>query len=200
MVIWDGVSIQDNVFGPMDINDCQAAAAGIYFGDGPTLYTINDLTVSGNAFTSYCRGLYVWDYADDGLITNVTIDNNTFTNSIYSSAIRFIADWWTDVSHATILEGPLNITNNTFIQSEKIINGDGVSLIDLRLTGESPTSQINITGNSLSFSGTFDVSNYGLLVRGPLTNLTFADNTFNGGDVGGASVDLPPTTGVLFRH
>ncbi len=193
----DGVSIQDNVFGPMDINDCQAAAAGIYFGDGPTLYTINDLTVSGNAFTSYCRGVYVWDYADDGLITNVTIDNNTFTNSIYSSAIRFMADWWTDASHATILEGPLNITNNTFVQSEKIINGDGVSLIDLRLTGESPTSQINITGNSLSFSGTFDVSNYGLLVRGPLTNLTFADNTFSGGDVGGASVDLPPTTGVL---
>ena len=193
----DGVSIQDNTFGPMDINDCQAAAAGIYFGDGPDLYTINNLTVSGNEFTDYCRGLYVWDYADDGLITNVTVDNNTFTNSIYSSGIRFIADWWTDVSHATMLEGPLNLTNNTFIQDEKIVNGDGVSMIDIRLTGASPTSQINLTGNDITFSGSFDVSNYGMLFRGPVTNLSITDNVLNGGNVGGASVDLPPTTGLL---
>jgi hypothetical protein len=87
----NGLTVHGNTFGPMSLPDCKAAASGIYLGDGPTSFNIDHVVIDGNTFTSYCRGVYVWDYADGGNIGSFDITNNIFTNSIYSSGVRLLA-------------------------------------------------------------------------------------------------------------
>jgi len=195
----DQITISNNTFGPMDSNDCTAAASGIYFGDGPTPgFSIDDVSITDNDFVSYCRGVYIWDYADDGIIGALDISENTFTDSIYSSAIRIMADWTTDVAHATPLTGPVTISDNDFIQSAAIPgNSAGVAMIDIRVTDLDSPNAVSITDNNITFSGTFIESTYGVLVRGPITDLDITGNVIDGGGAGGASAGIPPTSGIV---
>lgn len=193
------VTLSGNTFGPMDSKDCTAAASGIYFGDGPTPgFTIDNVTISGNDFVSYCRGVYVWDYADDGFIKKMDITGNTFTNSIYSSGIRIMADWTTDVTHATALTGPVTISANEFTQSAPIPGSSaGVAMVDIRVTDVDSPNAVSITDNDITFSGTFIESTFGVIVRGPITDLDITGNVIDGGGAGGTSAGIPPTSGIV---
>ncbi len=195
----DGLDITGNTFGPMEIEDCKAAASGIYIGDDPTNSFIDNVNVSSNTFTNYCRGFYMLEYGDDGgSINAMTISNNTFSNSIYSSGIRIIADWYYEVSEAVTLTGPVEISENEFTQeSQPIVGGAGVSMIDVRLTAPDATNPISIIDNDITFSGTFTKSTWGIKVEGPITELDITGNDLQGGNVGGASTDIPPTSGIV---
>ena len=196
----DGLTATNNTFGPQDIADCTAAVAGIYIGDGTVNFDINNITVTHNLFTSYGRGVYIWDYATGESIKTVDISNNTFTNSIYSSAIRFIArliDYPTAAESK--IEGPVTIDNNTFTQSVQIVNGDGVSMIDMREGLESATSQMSITNNTINFTGPFTTSTWGIQLRGPITHAQISGNMMNGNSAGGASASIPATSGIILQ-
>jgi hypothetical protein len=97
---WNGLFLQSNIaglhakgntFGPQEITDMGACVAGIYIGDGPAPFSIDQVLIEENTFTSYGRGIYFCDYGTGGVIGDVEIKNNTFTNSIYSSGIRLMA-------------------------------------------------------------------------------------------------------------
>ena len=196
----DGLTATYNTFGPQEVQDCQAAAAGIYVGDGPVgLFDINNITINNNTFTSYARGIYFWDYRLGEKIKKVDIKDNTFTNSIYSSGIRLMASDLTGTSGSAILEGPIAIDNNTFTQSSAIVNGNGVAMIDFRNGLESATSQIAITNNDIAFTGPFTLSTWGMVFRGPIKNIDITGNTINGNSAGGSSTNMPATSGIVLQ-
>jgi len=192
----DGLTISGNTFGPMDLVDCTLAASGIYLGDGPANLSIDDVLVSSNTFTSYCRGFYMWEYRDASTIGSVSVSGNSFTNSIYSSGIRMIAGM-PGSADTTTMSGPVSIDDNTFTQSTPIINGAGVAMVDVRVL--EPTSALSITNNEITFSGTFTESTYGIITRGPISQAVISGNILSGNAAGGSSTGLPSTTGVYIR-
>jgi len=124
----------------------------------------------------------------------VDITGNTFTNSIASSGVMITARW--NAGNASTLEGPITIDGNTFTQNQTILAGS--AMIDIRAGIESPTSRIDVTDNTITFSNpTYGNSTYGIKFRGPITNLNIIGNTLDGNLVGGASADMPPTSGIV---
>ena len=198
----NGLTVQNNNFGPWDLSDCKQAASGLYIGDGGDNLSIDNVTVTGNTFTSYARGVYFLDDSPNKLIGKTTITNNTFTNSIWSSGIRLVAGTQLyGTYNSAKLEGPVTICANNFTQNTKIQNGSGVAMIDFRTCtgGESSTSLITVCNNTINFSGPFDVSTWGILLRGPLTRVDILGNTLSGGNAGGVSVNMPPTSGICVQ-
>ena len=192
----DGFTFTNNEFGPVEQANYTGAPGGIYIGDShpgfPTTY--QNITVTGNTFHDYNRGVNIWNYANGRSIGRVDITGNTFTNSIASSAVMITARW--NAGNASTLEGPITIDSNTFTQNQTILAGS--AMIDIRAGIESPTSQINVTDNTITFSNpTYGNSTYGIKFRGPITNLNIVGNTMNGNLVGGASADMPPTSGIV---
>lgn len=196
-----GLTVQNNNFGPWDLADCRQAASGLYIGDGGATFDIDNVTVTGNTFTSYARGVYFLNNAANRTIGSTVISDNTFTNSIYSSGIRIVAGTQEFGAYEpSTLEGPFTINGNTFTQSSKIVNGSGVAMIDFRSVtgGESSSSLISITNNIITFSNTFDVSTWGVLLRGPIKNADINWNTFTGVQTG-VSPDMPPTVAICMQ-
>jgi hypothetical protein len=70
-------------------------------------------------------------------------------------------------------------------------------MIDFRVGIESASSQIAVTDNDIAFTGPFSLATYGVLARGPVTNLTISGNTLAGNSAGGESTGLPPTSGIV---
>jgi hypothetical protein len=205
---WNGLFLQSNIngftaahntFGPQEISDMGACVAGIYIGDGPKPFSIDHIVIEDNLFTSYGRGIYFCDYGTDGVIGSVDISDNTFTNSIYSSGIRLMAYDDSGTDGSAILEGPITIDNNTFTQSSPIVNGNGVAMIDLRVGAESSTSDIDITNNDITFTGPFTLSTWGMVFRGPIKKMDIMGNTLKGNDAGGASSNMPATSGIVLQ-
>lgn len=197
-----GLTVQGNTFGPWDLADCQQAASGLYIGDGNANFDINNVTVTGNTFTSYARGVYFLNNSANRTIGNTLISGNIFTNSIWSSGIRIVAGTQLFETYApSKLEGPVTVSNNIFTQSATIVNGSGVSMIDLRTVtgGESNTSLVSVTGNSITFTGTFNVPIWGVLLRGPITHADILGNTFSGTTSGSGGLNMPPTTAVCLQ-
>ncbi len=193
----NGLTATDNTFGPFEIEDCKAAVAGIYIGDGSQgNFDIQNITVTGNTFTHYGRGVYMWNYSHGDFIGQVDISDNTFTDTIWSSPIRFIGKLDPATQVAT-LEGPINITNNTFTQSLDVGGSGDVALISIRAGGESATSQINITDNDMTFNGPFVSTAHGMRFRGPVTNVTVSCNTLNGNNAGGTTGAPPSSSGII---
>jgi len=196
----DGVTLINNEFGPFEQANYTGAPGGIYVGDSqpsfPTTY--QNITVTGNTFHEYHRGINIWNYADGTIIGRVDISNNTFTNSIASAGVMITARWVSGGTAST-MEGPIFINNNTFTQDQPVNDYDGVAMIDLRAGIESPTSQINVADNEITFNNpAFGTSIYGMKFRGPFTNVNISGNTMNGNLVGGASANMPPTSGIVF--
>ncbi|GEM_PF-2289590 len=192
----NGLDVDGNTFGPFEIEDCTAAVAGIYIGDGSLPnFDIQNISVTGNLFTDYGRGVYMWNYAHGEAILNVDISGNTFNNSIWSAGIRLIGQL-DPATQVAVIEGPITIDDNTFTQSVDIGGSGGVGLIDFRSGGESATSQIAVTDNEITFTGSFSSATYGVVFRGPITNATVSGNMMDGGNVGGANGGPPNTTAI----
>lgn len=198
----NGISLQSNNFGPWDINDCKQAAAGLYIGDGGSTFTIQNVSVTGNTFNSYARGVYFLNNVAGGVIGATEITDNIFTNSIWSSGVRLVAG--TDgygVYLPSVLEGPVTVCENFFSQGAPIVNGSGVAMIDFRSVtgGESAATSINVCNNDITFTGAFTLSTWGIMLRGPFTSATISGNTLSGNNVGGSSPDMPPTSGICVQ-
>ncbi len=191
----NGLDIRNNTFGPQEIADCRACAAGVYIGDGdPGFFNLNNISLTDNTFTNYCRGLYSWNYATGERTDKVDITGNTFTNSIYSSPIRFIGRLnTTDVS---TLEGPINISNNNFTQNVNVGGTYSLAWVDIRAGLESATSQLNITNNDFDFNGPYTNAAYGIRLQGPVTQATISGNTLAGNNAGGTVGGPPDTTAI----
>ncbi|GAF97189.1 unnamed protein product, partial [marine sediment metagenome] len=88
----DGLDVTGCTFGQVDSWDFKACVAGIYIGDGDDdNFDIENVIITDNTFTEYGRGVYVWNYANNETVSNFEIYGNNFTNSVWSSGIRFIA-------------------------------------------------------------------------------------------------------------
>ena len=126
----DGLTIAGNTFGPQEIEDCTAAVAGVYIGDGRnSMFDLDHVVISNNLFTTFGRGVYIWDYTPTAEIREVDIVDNIFSESIWSSPVRVIArDPW-DGGNAlgadVPIKGPLTIHGNTFTQTGQIAGGSG---------------------------------------------------------------------------
>ncbi len=192
----NGLTATFNTFGPQELPDCQAAAAGIYIGDGPNgLFDIDNILISDNDFVNTARGVYMWNYAAGEMIKKVDITDNTFTNSIWSSPIRFIGR----TSVLATLEGPITIEGNEFIQNTGITNGNGIAMVDIRAGLESLTSQVYIKENLFDFSGTLPLSTWGVSLRGLVTNVEISGNVMDGNLTGGSSPNMPATSGIVLQ-
>ena len=196
----DGLDVVGNTFGPFELADGRACSAGLYIGDGTDdNFDIRNVTVSGNTFTDYTRGVYVWNYAANTTIGDFEISGNTFTNSIYSSAIRFILGY--DDFDDYVIDG-LVIDDNDFTQDSDI--GANVGLVDLRTYDATLTAcDLAVTNNRMTFSGApYTDAMYGIrLMAGgyPFHGSTvISGNVLDGGGGGGAG--LPASSGIVIPH
>lgn len=193
------LDIIDNTFGPFQLNDCTTAVAGIYIGDGEDYnFDIQNLNISGNIFTEYGRGIYVWNYGANAIIKNIDIYENTFANSIWSSGIRIIAGIGEDEK---ISLDNINLFKNEFTQDSEV--GANVALIDLRNYCElALSSEIDIYNNEIIFSGeNYEDAMYGIAfsaLEGPFNDVDVENNILNGGNTGGEGD--PSSSGVTIRH
>ncbi|MCD4697458.1 MAG: right-handed parallel beta-helix repeat-containing protein, partial [Bacteroidales bacterium] len=200
----DDLYVFENTFGPFEIDDCTAAVAGVYIGDGDdNNFDIENILVTENDFINYGRGVYVWNYAANSTIDNFVISDNTFTNSIWSSSIRFILgyngmeDYYIDKDDDGI---GIDIDNNEFTQNSGIGN---VALVDFRTYDATLLScNVSVTDNDMTFSGgAYTNAMYGIrfLVGGDgFYNTTASGNTLNGGNAGGAG--NPASSGINVYH
>ncbi|MGC9307947.1 MAG: right-handed parallel beta-helix repeat-containing protein, partial [Thermoplasmatota archaeon] len=194
----DGLVASGNTFGPFQLSDCTACVAGIYIGDGDDYnFDIKNVTITGNTFTEYGRGVYVWNYAQDAVVKNVDIYGNTFADAIWSSAVRVIAGLGTDKQVS--FDG-IYVHDNVLTQDSDV--GAHVGLIDFRTYCELQSCDIAVTNNEITLRGTpYDDPVSGILFlayEGPFTNTVIEANTLDGGGAGGAGT--PPSSGILLIH
>ena len=194
----NGLYVKNNVFGPWELEDCAAAVAGLYMGDGKDNYDLENIVVTGNTFTEYGRGVYSWNYAPEQIYGAIDISDNTFTDSIWSAGIRFYNGYYgtENISY----QGPITINDNVFTQSADV--GANVAMIDLRTYSNSKNTDITIAGNEITFSGSSYVdAMYGIqfiAAECPFNNTLVENNIISGGNVGGAGT--VPSSGINIIH
>jgi len=194
----DGLDVTGSTFGQVQSSEFAACVSGIYIGDGSDYnFDIENVTVSSNTFTDYGRGVYVWNYANNGTISNFDVSGNNFTNSVWSSAIRFIGG--NEDDEGVSFDG-ISVHDNVFTQNATV--GAHVALIDFRTYSELADCDIAVTDNDITLSGGPYTDPWtGILLaawEGPLTNTLIDGNVLNGGNCGGAGA--PASTGILIRH
>ena len=195
----DGLEVTGCTFLPIDPEDCTACVAGIYIGDGDDDdFDLRNISVTGNTFTEYGRGVYVWNYGANSTVEDFVISGNTFANTGWSSAIRFIfgLNGMEDYS----IDG-LDINNNTFTQDSDC--GGNVALIDLRTYDATLlTCDVSVTDNVMTFTGApYADAMYGVqffLGGDGFYNTTVARNGIDGGSTGGAGT--VPASGIRVYH
>ncbi len=194
----DGLDITTSTFGPTEIEDCTAAVAGVYIGDGSDdNFDIENVNITNNTFTSYGRGVYVWNYAENTKVSNFDITHNTFTNSIWSSAVRFIAGLGDgdDISFDGI-----NVSHNALTQNSDV--GANIGLIDFRSYSKNAVFDIEVASNDVALSdGTYEYAIHGIMFfpwESPFTNTSVNDNTLDGGSTSGTGTPL--STGIAVLH
>ena len=183
----NGLDVTGCMFGPVDPADFQACVAGIYIGDGSDdEFDLRNISVTDNTFTDYGRGVYVWNYAANATVENFVISGNTFSNTVWSSAIRFI--FGLNVFEDYSIDG-IDINNNTFTQDSDV--GAYVGLIDLRTYYANLLAcNVAVTDNEITFTGapyTDAMYGIGFLIEGDgFYNTTVTGNVIDGGHTGGA--------------
>jgi len=194
----DGLDVTGSTFGPVQSSDFAACVSGIYIGDGDDdNFDIENVIITDNAFTQYGRGVYVWNYANTGTVKNFEIYGNNFTNSVWSSGIRFIAGLGDDEE---VSFDCINVHDNVFTQNSTV--GAHVALMDFRTYCELAYCDIDVTDNDVTLSGGPYTDPWTGIAftawEGPFTNTIIDGNVLNGGDCGGTGT--PPSTGILLRH
>jgi len=194
----DGLDVTGSTFGSVQSSDFTACVSGIYIGDGSDYnFDIENVVVANNTFTDYGRGVYVWNYANDATVSNFEIYENTFTNSVWSSGIRFIAGLGDD--EGVTYDG-INVHDNVFTQNSTV--GAHVAQIDFRAYCELADCDIAVTDNEITLSGGPYTDPWtGIAFSaydGPFTSTVVDGNTLDGGNCGGAGT--PPSTGILLKH
>ncbi len=194
----NGLYVKNNDFGPWELEDCTAAVAGLYMGDGKDNYDIENVVVTGNTFTTYGRGVYMWNYAPEQIYGKIDIYDNTFTDSIWSSAIRLIAGIGYDENVS--YQGPITIADNTFIQTTDV--GANVAMIDFRNYNTPKSCDITITDNDMTFSGgLYADAMYGIkfsAYEAPFNNTLIQNNIIDGGGTSGAGTI--PASAIVIDH
>lgn len=194
----DGLDVIGNAFGQVDSWDFAACVAGVYIGDGDdNNFDIENVVVRNNTFTDYGRGVYVWNYAVGEVIHDFEIYENTFTDSVWSSGIRFIGGL--GYNEGVSFDG-IDVHDNTFTQGFDV--GAHVALIDFRAYCILAGCDVTVGNNDIAFSGgpyAAPWSGIQLLAwDGPFKNTVVHGNTLDGGGCGGGGD--PPSSGVLIRH
>lgn len=197
----NGLTLTGNTF-TMESSDNSSGTAAIYLGD--VTGSIQNVKVENNNFTDFTRGFYINSYSTAGmpnsLVKNIEILNNTFTNSIYSSAIRVITS-----ADATIEN--LKIENNTIEQSVPNNFTYELTMIDIRQgTKTLSTSEENIYiyNNCITFSKDeegFEKATWAILLRGQVFKAKIKENVLFGGNVGGVAQYSfnPNTSGIVVQ-
>ncbi len=195
----DGLDITGNTFGPFELDDCTAAVAGVYIGDGSAgAFDLMNISITGNDFVDYGRGVYVWNYAPDAVVDNFVISGNTFADSIWSAGIRFIIglNGFADYTFDGVV-----VDDNVFTQSTDV--GANVALIDFRTYDATLVScDLAVTDNQITFSGgPYTDAMYGisfLLGGDAFYNAVISRNAIDGGTTGGAGSRA--SAGVTLLH
>jgi hypothetical protein len=194
----DGLDITASTFGPTEIEDCTAVGAGVYIGDGSDdNFDIENINITNNIFTSYGRGVYVWNYAENSKISNFDITYNTFTNSIWSSAVRFIAGLGDDED---ISFSGIDVSHNILTQDSDV--GASIGLIDFRSYSTNADFDIEVVDNDITLSGgRYKDAIHGIMFfpwESPFNNTLVKDNTLDGGSTAGEGTPL--STGIAVSH
>ena len=195
----DGLDVIGNTFGPFQLSDCVACVSGVYIGDGDDEnFDIENVVVTDNLFTEYGRGVYVWNYGCNATIGSFEIYENIFTNSIWSSSVRFIGGIGHDENIS--FDGPIEIDDNIITQNSDV--GANVAMIDFRTYCKLESCEIAVTNNEITFSGgAYDDAMYGIKLsawEGPFTNTIVENNNLNGGNTTGAGE--VPSSGIVINH
>lgn len=200
----DGLTAEGNSFS-FETPDGYSGSAGFYLGD--LTGSIKNIRIENNTFTSYTRGIYVFNYStgpvSDSKLLNVKILNNVFTNSVWSSAIRLITQNNSTMEEILIEGNVITQASNNFTKS--------LGFIDLR-QGKLPVAttdnNIRIIKNCITFSagGAFQESTWGILLRGRgIGAIQLFNNNIQGNNVGGQSspeldaYPIPPSSGIVIQ-
>ena len=196
------MDVINNIFQQQQLTDTGGCAAGVYIGDGSDYnFDIQNIEVADNTFTSFIRGVYVWNYANDAIIGSFDIHDNTFTNALWSSPIRFIAGNAGDENVA--YSGPITIYENTFTQTAELTPGANVAMIEFRSYCEHPSCDITITDNEITFSGSYTHAKYGIKFTAwadAFTNILIENNIIDGGNVLDGKTGTIPSSGIVIDH
>ncbi len=204
----DGLTVTGSSFG--------GHAQGIYQANDGNTSTLNDLHVDDSSFTGVTfaaiyveeirnsiienstfsgngRGILLFKaYTGSGVdVENVTIRGNDFTGGANAS-LQLIDQT------ANGLGGAITVENNTLAQDVGLLVANW-GIVDIRLLSAATHAPINLTGNTITLSGTFATATaaWGVAIRGN-GPVTLTDNVLDGGSVGGSGT-TPPTAGVYLR-
>jgi len=210
--IWTGIYLRsainnlkvlNNIFQQQQVStDTGGCAAGVYIGDGSTgNFNIQNIEVANNTFTGFIRGVYVWNYATNAIIGSFNIHDNTFTNGLWSSPIRFIAG--NAGTENVGYTGPITIHHNTFTQTAELTPAAAVGWIDFRAYGELPTCNIAITNNTITFSGTYTHAKYGIkfaAFNDAFYNVLVENNLIQGNNVLDGKTGTIASSAIVIDH
>lgn len=200
----DVLRVTGNTF-DFEVEDGYSGSAGVYIGD--LNGAIKDVRVSGNTFNAYTRGVYIFNYSTSAdassKVENVQISDNSFVNSVWSSAIRLITQNNSTMEGIRIEGNFISQASNSFTKS--------LAFIDLR-QGKAPATpaddNIKIVRNCITYSsgGSFSESTWGILLRGRgIGAVQILNNSIQGNSVGGQSspeldaYPIPPTSGIVVQ-
>ncbi|WP_339683937.1 choice-of-anchor D domain-containing protein [Gimesia maris] len=154
---------------------------------------IRDSAIDDNIFEDNRRDFTLFKaYTTAGTpVENLQIINNEMTNSAQTAVIIYVT--------GSGLGSGIDISNNT-ITSDVGLLLDERGKIDIYLEATESHSPINITENSITFSGTFAAAEavYGIKVRGGSDSINIERNTLDGGGVG-SNGGTPLTSGIYVR-
>jgi len=168
-------------------NGASSGHAGVYAEEFSNVL-IEDSTFTGNLF-----GINLFDFysAAASVTTNVTIQNNTFTD--HKSSTMALRSTTSDPNAQLFL-----IDNNTINEDVGVLVGAAQAHIAVTTTTASVNGAVDVVNNTLTFSGLFPsgiLATYGVYLAGGLDDVNVEGNTIDGGSVGtnGAAI---PSSGV----
>ncbi len=191
-----------NLYGIYQANDGNTSKLSNFTVDGCTftnnsyyaIYTeeLRDATIEDSTFTNNNVAILLlkWFTGSGVAASNITIQRNQFTQ-LGGSALDLEI-------RSSGLENPITIADNTFNLDVSAFTSN-VSAIFVWLDSAFTHAPVNVTGNTMSFTGTFGTATaaHGLRIRGN-GPLVMTGNLLDGGGIGGSG-NLPATSGLYIE-
>ena len=198
-----GTTFDGNLYGIYQANDGNTSKLSNFSVGGSSVFQNNanygiyaeemrDATIQDSTFTNNGVGfLLLKIYTGSGVgVSNITIQRNQFTHH-HGSALDLEV-------LSSALENPITVADNT-VDLDVGVPASNASAIFVALKNSFTHAAVNLTGNTITLSGTFATATAAHAVRirgnGPLV---MTGNTLDGGDVGGSS-GSPATSGLYIE-
>lgn len=170
----DGLHIAGSTFDGNTVGDVQ-------FGDA------RNVVIENSTFTGSGRGIAFIDNLDTpDAIGGVTIEGNTMSDFAGPAVLVDITN--------TALDAAVTISGNTITQAANLVVAGGAA-IDIGLAGAPTNAAVEISDNSVTYSGLAPAPLHGVRLAGGLDDVAVTGNALDGGGMGGGGGE-PASSGL----